>query len=259
MKTFKFVLCFVAVTILSSCIDSEEKIVLNADNSGIYSMTLDMGKVLEMAAGFGAKNEGDKPKEKKDTTVYLKDFMSDADSLTAEEKALYSQGVLSFKIDEENNEMKIMASCPFKDAAGLTAVKNNLFKIVQKLKAFETATGEKPKTGDEEDLKMGMKSTNPVEDYFKFFAAPGKISNTVINIDTLKNKIASDSSLTMMNQMAGMMGEVKYRTIIVLPKNVKKYEGPGSKVSADKRTITFESTLTDLMEHPEKISYIVEY
>jgi hypothetical protein len=45
----------------------------------------------------------------------------------------------------------------------------------------------------------------------------------------------------------------------VLPKVVKKYDGPGSSISTDKKTLTFETTLTEMMEHPEKVSYIVEY
>ena len=259
MKFFKPLFFFLFTAILSSCLDSEEKIVINADNSGTYSMTLDLGKMLEMASTMGAKPESGKPKEKKDTTVYLKNYLDSATNLTAEEKALYRDGVLSMKLDEEKNELKIVVSCPFKKISDLAAIKTNLFNIIQKVKAFENATGEKPKEGENEDVKAGMKSTNPVGDQFTFLAAPGKISNTINNIETYKAKIASDSALSMMSQMSGMMGDFKYRTILVLPKLVKKYDGPGSTISADKKTLTFETTLTEMMEHPEKVSYVVEY
>ena len=106
---------------------------------------------------------------------------------------------------------------------------------------------------------MAIKSTNPVADQFTFFAAPGTISNTINNLELYKTTIASDSSLSMMQQMTGMMGDFKYRTILVLPKAAKKYEGPESIVSPDKKTITFETTLTQMMEHPEIVSYKVEY
>ena len=106
---------------------------------------------------------------------------------------------------------------------------------------------------------MGARSTNPMGDQFTFHAAPGVISNTVTNIEAYKTKVASDSSLAMMQQMSGMMGDLKYRTILVLPKPIKKFDGPGSTVSTDKKSVTFETNLTEMLEHPEKISYKVEY
>lgn len=260
MKQVKFFFSFLLVTVLSSCLDTEEKIVMNADNSGVYSLKLDLGKVLEMAATMGANSTADKPKEKKDTVVYLKNLIDSAMNLTAEEKALYRDGTVSINLDEEKNEMKILVSCPFKNVQGLTAVKNNLFAVLKKVKAFEKASGEAPKEDEELGAgKLGEGSTNPVADQFTFLAAPGTISNTITNMEAYKTKIASDSALSSMHQMSAMMGEFKYRTILILPKVVKKFEGPNSIVSNDKKTVTFETTLTEMMEHPEKISYKVEY
>ena len=260
MKQVKFFLAFLFATVLCSCLDTEEKIVMNADNSGTYFMKLDLGKVLEMAATMGANSSEDREKEKKDTVVYLKNLVDSAMNLTPEEKALYREGTVTINLDEEKNEMKLLVSCPFKNAAGLTAVKNNLFSVLKKVKAFEKASGDKPKEDDDAGAgKFGEGSTNPVADQFTFYAGPGTISNTITNMEAYKNKIASDSALTSMHQMAAMMGEFKYRTILVLPKAVKEYEGPGSIVSTDKKTVTFETTLTEMMEHPEKVSYKVKY
>jgi hypothetical protein len=258
MKFITLVLFTLVTIIFSSCLDTEEKIVVKADNSGTYSMTLDLSKMLEMAASMGAKPDSGNTKEKKDTTIYLKNYLDTATNITAEEKALYHDGMLSMKMDEENNEMRIVVSCPFKKISDLPSIKNNLFNVIQKLKAFENATGEKSK-GNDNEMKMGMKSTNPISDQFTFLASAGKISNTITNIEAYKAKIAADSTLSMMSQMSAMMGDFKYRTILVLPKVVKKYDGPGSSISTDKKTLTFETTLTEMMEHPEKVSYLVEY
>lgn len=260
MKYFRFACVLLATVVLSSCLDSEEKIVLNADNSGMYSMTLDLGKMLEMATMMGGKTDPGKAKEKKDTTVYLKNLLDSAENLTAEEKSLYSDAVITMKLDEENNEMKVVLSCPFANINGLTSIKNNFLDVIKKVKAFEKTTGENlPEEEGAEDSKIGMNSINPVEDQFTFLAVPGKISNTIKNIETFKSRVAGDSSLAMMQQMTGMMGDLKYNTVLVLPKPVKKFEGPGSVVSTDKKTIRFETTLTEMLERPEKVSYTVEY
>ncbi|MEP7142186.1 MAG: hypothetical protein ABI707_04915 [Ferruginibacter sp.] len=261
MKNRWFLFGFLSAAVLSSCLDTEEKIVLNADNSGTYSVSIDLGRMLKMAGSMGAdKSNPDKVKEKKDTTVYLKDLVDSADNLTDAEKALYKDGMIKVNLDEEKNEMKIVMSSPFKNAAALTEIKNNFFTVMNKLKAFEKATGEKEKPDEEnDDMKLGTKSANPVGDQFTFKAEAGSISNTITNIDSFKNLVASDSTLGMMSKMTSMMGDFNYRTIIVLPKAVKKYDGPGSTVSADKKTITFFTTLAEMMEHPEKASYNVDY
>ncbi|MEO6734592.1 MAG: hypothetical protein ABIN01_25450 [Ferruginibacter sp.] len=260
MKSLKFLSLFSFALVLTSCLDTEEKILLNADNSGTYSMSIDLGRMLKMAGSMGAKADNDQVKEKKDTTVYLKDLMNDADNLTAAEKAVYKYGTIYVKLDEASNEMKIVLSSPFKNATDLVELKNNFSTVMNKLKAFEKATGEKPKTdGENEDMKAGAKSANPIGDQFTFLASPGKISNTIPNLETFKKNIAADSSLSMMTQMTAMMGDFNYRTIIVLPKAVKNYDGPGSTISTDKKTITFFTTLAEMMAHPEKVSYNVSY
>ncbi len=261
MKNLKFAAAFLFAAALSSCIDTEEKIVLNADNSGTYSMTIDLSRMLTMAASMGTdKADSGKVKEKKDTTVYLKDIVDTADNLTAEEKALYREGVIQVKLDEAKNEMIIVMNAPFKNTAGLTEIKNNFSKVMNKLKAFEKVTGEKEKTGEgDDDMKIGSKSSNPVGDQFTFFAGDGRISNTITNIDSFKANVAADSTLGMITQMTSMTGDFNYRTVIVLPKAVKKYDGPGSTISNDKKTITFSTTLTEMLEHPEKVSYRIEY
>ncbi|MCW3089266.1 MAG: hypothetical protein JWP81_335 [Ferruginibacter sp.] len=260
MKNLKFVFSALLLVSLSSCLDTEEKIVLNANNSGTYSMTIDLGRMLKMASSMGNKTDGNKGKEKKDTTIYLKDVLNKAENLTPAEKALYKDAMVNVKMDEANNEMKLVMSSPFKNAAGLTELKNSFPAMMSKLKVFEKATGEKEKTGeDDDDMKMESKSPNPVGDQFSFMAVPGKISNTVTNLDAFKKKIANDSTLAVMKQMTSMMGDFNYRTIIVLPKAVKKYDGPGSSISPDKKTLTFFTTLAEMLEHPEKVSYELEY
>lgn len=59
--------------------------------------------------------------------------------------------------------------------------------------------------------------------------------------------------------MTAMTGDFNYHTIIILPKAVKGYDGPGSTISANKKTITFKTTLTEMVAHPEKVSYLVKY
>ena len=261
MKNLKFALAFLFAGVLSSCLDTEEKIVINADNSGSYSMSFDLGRMFKMLSSMGGdKANPDKIKEKKDTTIFLKDLMNATDSLTAEEKILYKDGKVYLKLDEEKDEMKIEMSTPFKNMSDLASIKNNFTTVLNKLKAFDKATGEKQKLNVEEaGMDAGAKSANPVSDQLTFKAAPGSVSNTINDIAAFKNKVATDSTFSMISQMTAMTGDFNYHTIIILPKAVKGYDGPGSTISTDKKTITFNTTLKEMVAHPEKVSYLVKY
>ena len=261
MKNLKFALAFMFAGVLSSCLDTEEKIVINAYNSGSYSMSFDLGRMFKMLSSMGGdKANPDKIKEEKDTTIFLKDLMNATDSLTAEEKILYKDGKVYLKLDEAKDEMKIEMSTPFKNMSDLASIKNNFTTVLNRLKAFDKATDEKQKLNVEEaGMDAGAKYTNPVSDQFTFKAAPGSVSNTINYLAAFKNKVASDLIFSMISQMTAMAGDFNYRTIIILPKAVKGYDGPGSTISTDKKTITFNTTLKEMVAHPEKVSYLVKY
>ncbi len=59
--------------------------------------------------------------------------------------------------------------------------------------------------------------------------------------------------------MSAMMGDMNYKTVFVLPRPVKKYTGNNASIFADKKTVTFKTTLTDLLNRPAAEEYEVEY
>jgi len=264
MKKIKFALAFLLALALYSCVDTEERIVINADESGTYSLTIDMGKLIELANQMMPDSaRSGKPKEKKDSIIYFKSFIDTAQNLTAEEKALYRNGYLHIDMDEANNKMKVEMGCPFKNNNQLTQVKNNFLKVADKLKLFDKTKDNSfndmaDNSGDSEK-GLNDKTINPIGNNSTFTAVPGKITNVINVTDEMKKNMANDSTLAMMQQMTMMRGETTYRTVIVLPKSAKLAEGPGKMLSADGKTVTFSFSLTDMMETPEKASYKIEY
>jgi hypothetical protein len=59
--------------------------------------------------------------------------------------------------------------------------------------------------------------------------------------------------------MAQMGMSVNMKTVINLPKPVKKAEGKGVKLSGDKKKITIEGTLDDFFEDGSYFEYNIEY
>lgn len=261
MKTFRLVFCFFFVGVLSSCVDLEENIVINEDNSGVYSISFDLGKMIGMTKQMGKGDGENKELEKKDSTIYLKELIQNSDSLTAAEKELYKDGSVHIKLDEANEQMKIVMTCPFKSINNLKEIKENFMKVLDKLKAFEKLSG-KPKDAVAEEDSGGManKVMSPGSgDNALFTAEPGKIANTVSNTEDYKKEIKSDSLMMAMQTLSTIMGEMTYKTTITTPKEIKNYSGNNAMLSDNKKTVSFKNTLTEMIEHPEKLSYKVEY
>ncbi|MBL0145665.1 MAG: hypothetical protein IPP48_07785 [Chitinophagaceae bacterium] len=262
MKIIKLLIAFFSLTALASCIDVEENILINDDDSGAYTMTMDMGKLFELKNQLGGgKEESGKPKEKKDTLIYVKDLMRNNDSVTAEEKELYKDATVKLNLDEANAEMKMVLSCPFKSINQLPVIKKNFYTFLNKLNVFDNLSNKpKPEGGSDDNEEMPSQVLNPGADkHQEFTAMPGKIENNIVSPENYKTEMMTDSSMLMMQQMSAMMGDMNFKTTITSAKEIKNYVGNGAKLSDNKKTVTFITTFTEMMEHPEKLSYKVEY
>lgn len=248
--------------LLTSCLDTEEKIVINNNNSGDYTVTIDMSKMLKLAAQMGGRDKDDtKEKEKSDSTVFFKPYIDTSTALTTKEKEMLREGSMRIKVNEAANEMAIVIHFPFKHVSVLPELKANYMKALDKLNISDKMkNNNNPETDPvEQELSKNKDALNPTQQAYSFSATPGKITNILSDKALITEKLAKDSSMQMMQQMTMMMGDMNYKTIIVLPKPAKKYNGNEVQVSADKKTLTFITTLTDIMNRPEAAEYNVEY
>lgn len=260
MKTVKLILAFFCVSVLSACVDTEEFIVINEDNSGTYTLQMDMGKVFDMASQMGAEDVSTNKIEKMDSTMILKDQILAADNLTAAEKELYKNATIHIKLDKPNKEMKIIMRCPFSTISQLPEIKDNFFIVINKIKALDKLSGKTEEAADTPaDEAMGEKVLTPGAAYYKFMAEPGKIEYRIIDTAGIAKMLSTDSTALMMQQMMAMMGEMSYKTKITAAKGIKQYNGNNASLSADKKTITFSNTFTEMLEHPEKFAFKIEY
>ncbi|HRO44512.1 hypothetical protein [Agriterribacter sp.] len=251
------------VLFFSSCLDTEEKIVINKNNSGVYTVTLDMSKMLALMDQIGQENKDEtKIPEKKDSTVYFKSFTDTSTTLTAKEKELFKEGSLRMQVDEAAKELIVTLNFPFKHINDLPELKSSYLAVIDKLGVSDKLKNEGDSGSDENipsDLSKDKNILNPSQEAYAFAAAAGKISNTLINKELFNNKIQNDSSMQMLQQMTMMMGDMNYKTIIVAPAKIKKYKGNQTILSDDKKTVTFLTTLSDMLNRPEAAEYSVEY
>jgi hypothetical protein len=260
MKQLKFIIAILSVCVFSSCVTIDERIAIDNNNGGDYSLSVDLSKLLQTMQSMGASSDTTYKNKKMDSVIALKGYIDTAKELTPAEKALYRNSTLAVKIDMPNNVLKLKLNCPFTNLNDLAVIKKNLFEVISKLDVTKAAENSVTQGGNA--LPQGTvlsTQSSPISQFFTFVATPGKISYTINDKAGLTKALASDS-MQQIKQMSMFMGDFAYNTVIVLPKAAKKFNGPGSSISDDKKTITFKRTFGDITsDTPEILEYKIDY
>lgn len=257
----KCIFCAALCTLFffTSCLDTEEKIVLHKNNSGTYTVSIDMSKVLVMMEQFG--QGANKEPDKKDSTIYFKHYADTSTALTATEKELIRDGSLHMLVDEEAKVLKVVFSLPFSNVNRLPELRSGYMAILDKMelsKKIDPDGKDPSQQAMKSDIASNQSFLSPSSsDAYIFAAAPGKISNRLSPEKT--GTPEGDSTMQMLQQMSAFMGAPSYTITLVLPKKIKKYNGTNPVLSKNKKTISFSSTLNDLLSAPSAAEFNVEY
>lgn len=262
MKTITPLIALLFTLLLSSCLDTEEKIVINKNNSGVYILTLDLSKMITLMEQMGQQNADEKIiAEKKDSTIYFKSIIDTSGNLTHREKELFSKGSLRIQVDEQSDKFLITLNFPFKHIDDLPELKNSYLTLIDKI-----GLSDQLKNGEIETEDIGPASISsqknilsPSQEAYLFAVSTGKVSNTLINKELFSNMIQRDSSLQMVQQMSILMGDINYKTVIEVPGKIKSYIGNLPVLSDDKKTVSFSTSLNDVLNRPDAAEYSVEY
>jgi len=168
-------------------------------------------------------------------------------------------GTLHLLVNEENSQLKLAFNIPFKNIDQLAYLKQHFPEMIGKLKAADKALG----GGSSPMGNLGNGPNpgsllSPASSAYAFTANKNMIGNKLISKEAFET-FAQDSSMQMVKQVLPLMGDVNYKTIIVLPRPAKTFTGSNATAATDKKTVTFTGTLSDLFEKPESFDYNIEY
>lgn len=257
MKIWKIILPLAFLFCLSSCVEINEDININKNGSGEYSMNMDMSKLLDIMQTYIGKEELDKqlPQKKMDTSIMMKTLVDTSTTLSAEKKAVLREGQLHMKLNMDEKYFKTDMHFPFKNLNELqllyTSVGDGSLGTGQLLKNLA------PGKSDSSDNSQGGPDIGQFNSIYAFISKPGFISRTV-NKEKF-NAMKESAQYGQMKQAGDMGMEVPYTITIHLPKPAKKITNTFAKLSPDKKTVTIKYNLTEVLEHPEKFEYTIEY
>jgi hypothetical protein len=260
MTIFKYVLVAALAIGFTGCVDIDEKIDLKKDGSGIMTFDMDMSQALAMMQDRIGKEELEKRGfSKMDTTINMKDVLAQDTSLQADKRKALSTGSVQLTINMDQKILTIHLTFPFSSLANLqtlyAALSDGSLHTAQLFKNLGGGAGN--------GGSGGMRGANPDVDQFNavydFTSSDGLIGKRV---DTARWKaLLNVPKIDELKQLAqansGM--EIDYTTTIVLPRPVKKIDNSLAILSEDKKTVILKFNLLEVLFHPEKFEYSIEY
>lgn len=251
----KFLLPLVVVSFcLFGCLTSEEDVTINADGSGVYQNTTDMSGLFEMMDLLAAMDTSQNNQLKKisdkdiDSTFSFKSFIDTVASLTTDQKKLFEKATMRMNINQEEKRFKMTMNYPF-------AKMDDLQKIIelqqnsQAPNPFNGAAGGNDMTPD-----AGLSAINKIMNItFKNGLIERKIDREKIK------ELESNEQFKDMEKAEQMLEAITFNSSFHLPKAAKNVTGEKVKVSNDKKTITVNYTMMDVLKAPSSLEFKVEY
>jgi hypothetical protein len=257
MKKF---LCLITLCcfILWGCFETNQDVTINADGSGVFKTTMNIGGMFDMIEMLKAMDTSSNEKmsafgqKAVDTMINMKDIVDTSTTMSAEEKRLLREGTVHMKINPDDKEFIMSFSYPYKNFSDL----NQIFKLQQQGKTGLSMLGK-----DKKGLP-GMDDENapPIGEMDKAFTYTWKDGLLERTIDkSIVDKMIPDEQKDQMEQAGEMLDQMKMNMSFHLPRPVKSFTGDRVKLSADKKTVTINTTYKEMFEAPKSLNYHIEY
>lgn len=256
MKRYLFIL--LAIVFFTSCNFSEE-ITFNPDGSGEFSVSYDMGVVMKEIKKMGGDSKEQKKGEKKDTTIYFRDFIKEkADSiatLSEEEQKRFKameNVLMKMRMDEEKEIFEMTMGVTF----------NSVDELSESIKALDDAQdmnkkdySEMGKLGDNSIAKGANSALENVD-----FSYDGKrFVRKFIEEDKGEIDVAAiEKEMKQLEDMKGLFEAMTYTVKYNFPKKIKKVSNKKAKLAKGKKSVALTVNFLELMKDPTLLNLDVE-
>lgn len=241
----------------SSC-EMTREIRIEGDGSGSYVSTIDMSSMMEMAKMLGGEEVKELQGTKIDSSFQLSSLTDSIADLSAEQKAVAGKGTFHMLMNPENDQLKTVINIRFANtrelqmAHGLSGRWNEA--MLDMLGTAKDQTESMRAMPGMENLGVPKSS---IDDYYTMEFSEGKISKK-LNTEKYAH-LNEDKEVLQLKDGAAMGISVPAKTIIHLPKRVKKAEGGNLSVSDDGKTVTITEETEDFFNDGKKLEYTIKY
>ena len=164
---------------------------------------------------------------------------------------------MKLQMNVKESLFKIDMNMPYKNLNNLQQLMSGKGSNGGMTSMFKNMFGGKTEPGADQPAAPKQPELGDISGTYDVTIKNGLISRKV-NAEKVK-QITDMPEMAQLKQMGTSGMEILYTTTIKLPRAAKKTDNPLIKLSDDKKTVTLKYNLLDLLEHPDKYSYTIEY
>ncbi|MEO6499919.1 MAG: hypothetical protein ABIN95_12925, partial [Mucilaginibacter sp.] len=188
----------------------------------------------------------------KDTTLNFYSALPDSIKLimSPEDIALAKTSDLSVKMDLKKSMMKVNVSHIAKDAADLEYYLKNISKI-----SMNSQLGAITKNS-QQAKSMGSQSLIAGQDYYTYEITPTRFRRI---IDKIKfNAFVKKTQSTLVMAKA-MLIDMPYKVVLNFARPVKSVNNPKAVLSADRKSVTLETDMDEIIKNPAIMNLQIDF
>lgn len=238
---------------LTSCVDIEEHYDFKADGSCSVTNVFDMSKAVSVLMNLMSDSVRSTPEFGlvKDTSLNFYSALPDTtvSKLNAEEAAVAKASVLKVNMNLNKSLMKVSLSHNSKNAADLQYYLDHIAKMSSIGGVNALARNKKSTTFDPQQLISG-------EDFYVYEISSHKFYRS---IDLSKFNAFLKRTASTFSMAKAMLIETPYKLVLNFAKPIKKIDNPKAILSADRRRVTLQTDMNDIIKNPAIMNLKIDF
>lgn len=254
MKKIYYPILFFVLLCFSSCVDIEEHYNFKPDGSCNVVYAFDMSRAVSVLMNLMTDSVKETPQFSmvKDTTLDFYTALPDStqQKMTAEEVNMAKGSNLSVKMDLKKSIMKVSINHLAKNPADLEYYLKHLSKISMNSQLSQvTKNNNKGKGFDAQELVAG-------QDYYIYEITDHKFYRI---IDKSKFNAFLKKTQSTFAMAKAMLIDMPYKVVLNFAKPVKKINNPKAILSADRKHVTLETNMDDIIKNPSVMNLKIDF
>ncbi len=255
MNKLYFVMLMLLLSVVSSCMNVEERYVFLKDGACKIDYRFNMGKAVSVLSNLLPDSIKQTPSylTAKDTAINFYSDLTDAErkKLNSDQINLARATLLHLKMNLKNNQMLVNVQYEAKNPKEFKYFLTHVSNIAQQQKIGQLI-------GEPQVMQTGASSGGMGinEDYFNYDISSKHFTRKV---DTVKFRKYFKQNEAMFTMAKAALIDMPYSVVMRFPRPVKKTGNTRAKLSPDKKQLTLTSDVDEISKNPKLLNLKVEY
>lgn len=255
MKKVYLMIMLALVICLSGCVDVDETYDFHSDGSCNVTYNFDMSKAISVLVNLLPDSVKQTPQFNmvQDTTVNYYNMLADSvhRQMDSVQIATAKSSDVVMMMNLRNNQVKVSMRHSADNVTDLNYYLKNLSKMTSTDQLGSILKSKKGVKADADKNPFAL-----TQDYYNYEITPHKFYRTIDMARFKKYVKANQSTFTMSK---AMLIEMPYKVTVNVPYPVSKIDNKKAILSADRKSVTIQTDIDEVLKDPEVMNFKIDF